>query len=167
MTERSPQPVHSARIRLPAFRPWLSWRRFETLAQQVEHQFARIFGLCAKQGERGFDKQFFLFIDRHLECVMFTVHPAARQLQPLLDRTRDVVADIFTVAFDMAEITVGQVQSLREQLEHTALRQLGMLADEVIEQLSEIFMSYLRTIHRPVADAARGPTVYPRSADLC
>jgi hypothetical protein len=86
-----------------------------------------------------------------MEPVMFAVKPSMRQFQSFLYGTGHIVADVLSLAFDMAEIAIRQIQPLGEQLEHAALRKMRVLIDEFREEFLEVLVSYLCAIHRHVA----------------
>jgi hypothetical protein len=81
---------------------------------------------------------------------VFPIHPAVRQLQLFFDSACDAISDVFSIAFDMAEVSVRQIQTLRKQLEHAASGQVRMLVDEIIKKFFEVFMPYLSAAHRHI-----------------
>ncbi len=76
---------------------------------------------------------------------MLPVHPAMQQTQRLFDSARNVTADIFAIAFYMAQIAIRHANTLCKHLQHAAFRQIRIRISEPLVQRHEILVKSAST----------------------
>ncbi|WP_147383910.1 hypothetical protein [Noviherbaspirillum sedimenti] len=116
------------------------------LLEIVHQTVARFIWLCPKKGQGSGDKNFFPVIQGHGLEIVFTVHPAMRQVKTFLDDTGQICANILAIAFDMTEVALRQLQVLGKQFQHAVSWRIRMPVYEIMKQFHKISVSNLGAI---------------------